>query len=157
MTNPLYVRGLEVGVTSLAGLIAGAMSYITLIEAPARAKLSPSEQLLHWRTSFIPAAAFFKPIGMAMVPALAACAHVTGKHLYYAAAIPFGALGPFTSLAIASTNQALLESDAPASKAAEDKITTLVSVWATRHAVRVLMVVSGFGMAMGACALVTTG
>lgn len=157
MINPLYVRGLEVGVTALAGLTAGAMSYITLIEAPARAKLSPSEQLLHWRTTFIPAGSLFKPLGMALVPALAACAHVTGKHLYYAAALPFAGLAPFTILAISSTNQALLKSDAPASKAAEDKISNLVSVWATRHAVRVVMVVSGFGMALGACALVTKG
>lgn len=149
--DPRYAHGLEVAVTAITGLTAGAMGYITIIDCPARAKLAPPDQLISWRAMFEPSGAFFKPMGMALVPALAVCAQVTDNKLYYVAAVPFAILGPFTALAIAPTNNTLLESETPASPEAGEKISSLVNGWAKLHAVRSALVLSSFAVAITAC------
>lgn len=156
--DPQYSRVLEVAVTAVVGLTAGAMSYISILEVPICAKLSPREQLSRWRASFPSQMAFFKPAGIALVPALLCCAQVTetrlSAQLYCAAAVPFAMLAPFTILAIAPTNRALLESEVPSSPEAEEKVSNLVSLWGKRHAVRSVMVVSAFALAISACSYV---
>lgn len=131
--------------TAFAGLIAGGTLYISVIEAPARKALPTSQQLAHWRTTFPRAGGFFKPAGMALVPILCATAYVTENMVFYAAAVPFGMMGPFTALTIASVNTRLLtigEEEAAADEGKE--VVQLIETWRLRHAIRSVMTSTGF-------------
>lgn len=153
MSLPPFSRLAELTATACTGLTAGAMGYISIIEAPARSNLAPLEQLHHWRTSFTPAIAFFRPTGMALVPTLVACGYATSNPLYYAAALPFGLLGPFTGAAISNTNTRLLEFPLPLDKTSEREVVMLVDKWRRRHNVRVVMAATGFATALYAVSI----
>lgn len=148
-----YTRFLELGVTVATGLTAGGMSYITFVEAPCRGKLSAADQVHHFRTTFNRAMAVFKPAGIVLVPSLIVCARMTGKSLYYAAALPFATLAPFTALTIAPIFKELLTCPSPANPKEEEDVKALVSTWAKRHAVRTFLAISGFMCTAAACVL----
>lgn len=145
---PIPNQLLEAVATGAAGMVAGAMAYITVIDAPARGKLSSQDQLKHWQTAFPPAGAFFKPAGLLLVPILSATAYVTEKPAYYGGAVAFGTLAPFTVIAIAPTNKRLLSMKEPADQQEEQEVVDLVKRWAQRHAVRVVCVTAGFGLCL---------
>lgn len=139
--------------TGFAGLVTGGMGYISLVEAPGRSELPAADQLRQWRSTFPRAMGIFKPAGMMLVPALASVAYVAGNPFFYAAAVPFGLLGPFTAATIAPINDRLLtmsEADAASDDGAEVK--QLVAQWASRHAVRSAMAFTGFAMCLVAVA-----
>ncbi|PXF48832.1 hypothetical protein BWQ96_01388 [Gracilariopsis chorda] len=151
--NFSYTRFIEIGVAVATGLTAGGMSYITFVEAPCRAKLSAADQVLHFRTTFHRAMGVFKPAGIVLVPTLIVCARLTGKPLYYAAALPFALFAPFTALTIAPIYKQLLTCPSPANPKEEEDVKALVSTWAKRHAVRTFLAISGFMCTVSACVL----
>ncbi|KAI0561100.1 hypothetical protein FGB62_93g032 [Gracilaria domingensis] len=148
-----YVRLLEVCAAIGTGFAAGGMSYITLVEAPSRSKLSPADQLQHWRTTFPSAMALFKPTNIMLVPTLIACSRLTGKSLYLGAALPFALIAPFTAVAMMPTNKKLLTCPSPVEDKEEDEVKDMIKSWARKHAVRVFLGVSGFVCTVSACAL----
>ena len=153
--NITPVRLFEIFTTSALALNTGCMAYITIIEAPSRAQLSPPQRLLHWRTTFTNAMNFFKPLGGILVPVVLSCAVITGKQLYYFAAVPFGLLGPFTATQISPTNTRLLEMPIPEDGSEEAaEVIKLTNKWARLHSVRVAMSFAGFAAAMWACTTV---
>lgn len=140
---------LPLAATALAGLTAGGALYITLVEAPARKALPPSQQLKHWRTTFPRAMGVFKPAGIALVPTLCATAYVTEKSAFYAAAVPFALMAPFTKLTIADINARLLGMGEDEAQAEDGKeVVELVETWRQRHAVRTCLTATGFAISL---------
>lgn len=148
-------RLFEIAVTAVVGFNCGCISYIVIIEAPGRATLSASNQVKQWRSTFTRASNFFKPLGLMLVPALLSCAYVTGKPLYYLAALPHGLLAPFTAVKIAPTNTRLLEMSLPEDGSDEaGEAEQLISTWAKLHKVRVAMCFAGYAAAFWACTVI---
>lgn len=152
LLNITPVRLFEILTTSTVALHTGCIAYITIIEAPSRATLSGPQQLRHWRTTFTNAMNLFKPLGLILFPTLLSCAAITGKQLYYVAAVPFALLGPFTISKIVPINTRLLNMPMPeeGSEEAGDVI-KLTTKWARLHSVRVAMSVVGFTAAIWTC------
>lgn len=143
--------------TGIAGLTAGGMMYITLVEAPGRQQLSPSMQLIQWRSTFPRAKNLFMPLGLALVPTLCSAAYCTQTSLFYIAAIPFASLIPFTGLVLADINRVLEgmnENDVD--KDDGRQVSLLVRRWSERHAVRSMLSMSGFSLASIALAQIVT-
>lgn len=138
---------LELAPVVLAGLTAGGTLYISVIESPARLKLPPSQQLVHWRTTFPYARDVFMPAGLLLVPALCVTAHTTGKALYYTGAACFGSLMPFTALALKGINNRLLAMRIEG-EAEEKEVVELVARWGRRHLFRGLACLGGFGVCL---------
>lgn len=80
---------------------------------------------------------------------LSAAAYVASTPLLYAAAFPFGLLGPFTALTLVRVNERLLTiSDDEVRRDGGEEVRELLAKWARRHAVRSAMASIGFGISM---------
>lgn len=123
------------------GLMTGAVLYTSIVEVPARAALSPSDQLTNWQSIFPRAAKVLKNFGLFVTVLLILTTLITLNFFWFlAAALLFG-LGPFTALKISPTNNKLL-----AMTKVEDanEVTALIAKWGELHNIRTIITFVGF-------------
>lgn len=117
----------------LATLFAGAAIYILVAEQPARLALADAPLLLHWQESY--------PRAARMQAGLVVLASLVGAFAFWRARNPLWLIGaalmfanlPFTLVAIAPVNNALLALGAEQAGAASR---ALIEHWGTLHSVR---------------------
>lgn len=118
---------------ALAAFFAGAATYITVAEQPARLLLDQRGLLLEWQTSYL--------IGMKMQGSIAIATGLAGIWAWWHArdwrwligAMLILANWPFTLIALGPINAELL---ALAPESAGDRSRALIEQWGTLHAVR---------------------
>ena len=119
--------------TFAAALFSGAALYINVAEHPARMMLEPKSALAQWAPSYRRATWLQAPLALLSFLAGLSSSLLGGGVGWAVAALLIGAVVPFTFLGIMPTNKALL---APGRDLRADEIRTLLSRWATLHAVR---------------------
>jgi len=132
---------LEVLSALCSGLFAGAASYITLAEHPARMECGVLLAATEFGPSYRRAAAMQAPL--AAIGGIASCAASgMGKSLWWAVAgIALLAVIPLTLLVIARTNKLLLD---PKLDRTSELARELLVRWGRLHAVRTAMSVGSF-------------
>ena len=91
------------------GVVAGFTFYISKIEIPSRSNDTGAYSLAHYQHVFPPSAAFMKPFGMFLNALIGGVLYTTRKPLWGIPFVCLGALGPFTVLAMAETNNAIVQ------------------------------------------------
>lgn len=123
------------------GAMAGATTYISVIEVPARAKMPPAYQLVNWQSVFPPSMRILKPFGIVAMVIVFLAGIISGNWLWFVSALLLAALGPFTAKVILPTNNKLL---ALKSDASENEIKPLISAWGWLHNIRTYITVAAF-------------
>jgi hypothetical protein len=114
-------------------LFAGAATYITLVEHPARLSLGPEIAARQWAPSYARATMMQVPLAL-MATAGGVFLWLRGAgRLWLWGALCIVAVIPFTLLAIMPTNAALLE---PGRDLASPETRALLETWGRLHAVR---------------------
>ena len=134
---------LQLVATLSAGLFAGAATYITLVEHPARMQCGPGLALAEFGPSYKRATVMQVPL--AAVGLLSgAAAWLTGAHFLWAVGgVLLGAVIPLTLIVIAPTNKQLLD---PALETDSALGQRLLLRWGRLHASRTFMGLAAFVM-----------
>ena len=124
--------------------MAGATTYITMVEVPGRAEKDPSYQLANYHEIFPRAAKLMKSFGGVVTIFTVATAILTDKKTWWIPVGLLGSLGPFTATVIAPTNTKLM--------AAKDgnKVKKELQQWGKLHNVRTYLSLAGFAGAVAA-------
>jgi len=126
------------------GIVAGFTYYITKVELPGRKDMDIEYQLKNYHQLFPRAAGFMKPFGMLLTAMIGGTIYQTKKPLWWLPMTMFGALGPFTAIAIQPTNNKLMGTDlADAAKVKKE-----VADWGRLHNIRTYMSLLGFAGAV---------
>jgi hypothetical protein len=126
-----------------AGLFAGAATYVTLVEHPARVSAGAGVALAEFRPSYARAA--IMQASLAVLGAVAGIGRwwVGGSAGWLVGGLVLGAVVPFTLIAIMPTNARLLD----ASHRFEDaEALALLRHWSRLHAVRALASLFAFAL-----------
>lgn len=126
------------------GFIAGAFTYISLIEVPGRANKSPAYQLENYHEIFPRAARLMKSSIMIFSLTMVATALLTDKKTWWIPGGLIGSLGPFTAIVIQPTNKKLMAAQDG------DKVKEDLKNWGKWHNVRTYMSLLGFAGAVAA-------
>lgn len=140
--------------TTLAGVLAGAAIFESVVDTPSRNELKPTNRILLFRIKFPRAKNMFISGIAALVPTLCTAAYVTNAPLLYHACVPFGIMIPYTAVALAPVNTRLMTmSDEDIAKDdGSGEIVALTTKWAKLHAVRTVSYFTGFALCLGSLA-----
>lgn len=131
-----------------AGMFAGASSYLTTVEHPARMSLGTATALLEFRPSYQRAAP--QQAALAIVCFLCSISVALFNHdwVWAAGGSMVGAVVPFTLGFMMPTNRRLLDDRGRESGSAE----ALLWKWSGMHALRTILSVLGFVVLLWECA-----
>ena len=142
-TLKLFVEGLTL---FSCGLVSGGMCYITMVEVPGRKDLSLEYQLKNYHQVFPRAARIMKPSCMMLTGLIGGTIYLTKKSMWWIPMTMFGALAPFTAIAIQPTNAKLMgTAEKDASQVGDE-----VASWGKLHNIRTCMSLVGFAAAVAA-------
>ena len=122
--------------------MAGATAYISLVEVPGRADKPHSYQLENYQEIFPRAMNLLRTSGMVAAAFTAVTGYLTEKPEWFVSVACSVALGPFTAIFIAPTNEILM--------AAKDasKVKKELEAWGKLHNVRTYIMMAGFSGAI---------
>lgn len=132
---------LEVIALLTSGLFAGAASYVTAVEHPARMSQGALFALQEFRPSYKRAAPLQAALAVICFLSSAAVWRLTGRWAWLAGGTLVGAVIPFTFAFIMSTNRLLLDGS---SHLQNDEAAALLAKWGRLHAVRTSLSLLGF-------------
>lgn len=140
--------------TTLAGVMAGAAVFESVVDAPGRGEMKPAHMVQSFRAMYPRAKNLFLSGIAAIIPALCTTAYVTDAPLLYFACVPYGLMIPYTLTVLAPTNNRLMtiSDDDVAKDDGSGEVVTLTAKWAKRHALRTAAYVTGFAMCLGSMA-----
>ena len=142
-TLKLFVEGVTL---FSCGLVAGGTCYITLVELPGRKDLSLEYQLKNYHQLFPRAAGIMKPFGMVLTGLIGGTIYLTKNSMWWIPMTMFGALGPFTAIAIQPTNDKLMGTPEKDASQVGDEVAN----WGKLHNIRTYMSLVGFAGAVAA-------
>jgi hypothetical protein len=119
--------------TLFAAIFAGAATYITLVEHPARMTLDTRSAAAQWTPSYKRATLMQAPLAILSCVSGAAAWYFGGGTAWLVAALLIGAVVPYTLIAIKPTNDRLL---APGRDLASQDTRALLEQWGRLHASR---------------------
>lgn len=116
-----------------AALFAGAATYISVAEHPARLGCAPAVALAQWRPSYRRATLMQAPLAVVGLAAAMIAYWQARSGVVLAGGLLLGAIVPFTLMVIRPTNARLLD---PSLDSSSPAVMTLLRRWGRLHAVR---------------------